>query len=104
MTVLVVAAPAAALALLLEVAPGARAVPGFPAVRASHRPSDLLLLDRHGEVLDARRVDLERRRLEWTPLERVAPTLGRAVVVSEDRRFAEHGGVDTRALAAGLVA
>ena len=99
-----VAAPAAVLAALLLLAPSARAVPGFDEARARHRPSDLLLLDRHGEVLDARRVDLDRRRLEWTPLDRVAPALRRAVVVSEDRRFVEHGGVDARALAAGAIA
>lgn len=99
-----VVAPAAALVLLLELGTGTRAVPGFREVRAHHRPSDLLLLDRHGEVLDARRVDLDRRRLEWTPIDLVAPSLRRAVVVSEDRRFAEHGGVDSRALAAGLLA
>lgn len=103
-TIAAIAAPAAALATFLAVGPGAREVPGFEEVRARHRPSDLVLLDRHGEVLDARRVDLERRVLEWTPLDRVAPALRRAVIVSEDRRFAEHGGVDARALAAGLVA
>ncbi|MBU6281629.1 penicillin-binding protein 1C [bacterium] len=103
-TLVAVAAPAAALASWLVFVPPTRAVPSFDEVRAGHRPSDLLLLDRHGEVLDARRVDLDRRRLEWTPLDRVAPALRRAVVVSEDRRFAEHGGVDLRALAAGALA
>jgi monofunctional glycosyltransferase len=34
----------------------------------------------------------------WVPLDRVSPHLIRAVVMSEDGRFCEHGGVDWRAL------
>jgi monofunctional biosynthetic peptidoglycan transglycosylase len=39
-------------------------------------------------------------RLEWTPvpLARIAPDLRRAVVVAEDSRFWEHGGVDWEAM------
>lgn len=79
------------------------APPPFDAVRAAHGPSDARLLDRHGVVLDARRIDTTRRRLDWVPLDAVAPALRRAVVAVEDRRFAEHGGVDLRAMAAALV-
>ena len=78
------------------------AAPPFDAVRAAHGPSDARLLDRHGVVLDARRVDGTRRRLDWVPLEAIAPALRRAVVAVEDRRFAEHGGVDLLAVAAAL--
>ncbi len=34
----------------------------------------------------------------WVPLARVSPNLIRAVILSEDGRFCEHGGVDWRAL------
>jgi len=39
-------------------------------------------------------------RLEWTPvpLSRIAPEMQRAVVVAEDSRFWEHGGVDWDAM------
>ncbi len=43
-------------------------------------------------------------RLEWTPvpLGRIAPDLRRAVVVAEDARFWEHGGVDWEAMRGAL--
>jgi len=78
------------------------AAPPFDAVRAAHGPSDARLLDRHGVVLDARRIDTTRRRLDWVSLDAIAPALRRAVVAVEDRRFTEHGGVDLRAVAAAL--
>lgn len=37
---------------------------------------------------------------EWVPYERISVNLKRAVVASEDSRFAEHGGVDWEALEA----
>jgi penicillin-binding protein 1C len=81
-------------------APPAPRAPAFEAVRAGYRPSDLALLDRHGDPVHEVRVDPTRRRLAWTPLASVSPALTTAVVESEDRRFYRHGGVDPRALAA----
>ncbi|MBI4014101.1 MAG: penicillin-binding protein 1C [Candidatus Rokubacteria bacterium] len=75
-------------------------VPAFETVRGAFRPSDVALLDRHGEVVHEVRVDPTRRRLAWTPLAEVSPALQAAVLASEDRRFYRHGGVDARALAA----
>jgi penicillin-binding protein 1C len=95
----VILAPALALVLSL-LAPATAAAPTPAAVRAAWRPSDAVLLDRHGEVLHERRIDATRRRLAWTALEEVSPALVDAVIASEDRRFREHGGVDGRALAA----
>ena len=79
------------------------AAPSFETVRAHHGPSDARLLDRHGVLLDARRIDPVHRRLDWTPLPAVSPLLRDAVLAAEDRRFADHGGVDGRAVAASLV-
>ncbi len=76
--------------------------PSFDTVRAGFRPSDARLLDRHGELLATRRIDPMRRRLPWVPLGEVSPALRAAVVAAEDRRFAEHGGVDLRAVAAAV--
>ncbi len=75
------------------------AVPDAAAVRAATLPSDHRLLDRHGVVLAERRVDLNRRRLSWSPRSAISPALVEAVIAAEDRRFAEHTGVDGRALA-----
>ncbi len=90
-----------ALAALALAAPlAAQALPSFEEVRAAHRPSDVVLLDRHGVPLQTLRVDRSVRRLAWVPIEEVSPALRRAIVLSEDRRFYEHSGVDWGAVAA----
>lgn len=81
-------------------AAAAHALPSFAEVRAAHRPSDLTLLDRHGEPIQTLRVDDRVRRLPWVPLEQMSPALRRAIVLSEDRRFWDHAGIDWRAVAA----
>ena len=91
---------AAALAMALAVAAGgARAVPSFTEVKAAHRPSDVTLLDRHGVRLQTIRVDSGVRRLDWVPIGEMSPALLTAIVLSEDRRFWEHSGVDWTAAA-----
>jgi penicillin-binding protein 1C len=93
-------AATAAVALLGSAAATA-ATTGFAEVRAAHRPSDITLLDRHGEPLQVLRVDTARRALPWVPLADMSPALRHAMLVSEDRRFWDHAGVDWAALAAG---
>jgi len=78
----------------------AHALPSFEQVRAAHRPSDIPLLDRHGSVVQWLRADTGARRGPWVGLADVSPALREAIVLSEDRRFWAHGGVDWRALAA----
>ncbi len=90
----------AALALaLLSGATLACAVPSFTDVRAAHRPSDITLLDRHGVPIQTLRVDKTVRRLPWVPLADMSPALLQAIVLSEDKRFYEHSGVDWSAVA-----
>jgi len=76
------------------------ALPSFDAVRAAHAPSDIALLSRHGEPLQQLRIDDRVRRGPWVALADVSPALRHALVLSEDRHFWDHGGVDWRALAA----
>ncbi len=93
---------AVALLLGLGLAAGvARAapLPTRAAVKAAHRPSDITLLDRHGVPIQTLRVDKEVRRLAWVPLADISPALLTAIVLSEDRRFWEHSGVDWGAAA-----
>ncbi|WP_077035735.1 penicillin-binding protein 1C [Pelomonas sp. KK5] len=85
--------------LALACAAQAQAQPGFAEVKAAFRPSDLQLLDRRGEPLQTLRMDKQQRRLAWVPLAEVSPALLRAVLLSEDRRFYEHSGVDWSAVA-----
>ena len=93
---------AAAMLLTLGLAvgeAGAAPLPSFAAVKAAHRPSDITLLDRHGVSVQTLRVDKDVRRLAWVPLADMSPALLTAIVLSEDRRFWEHSGVDWSAAA-----
>ncbi|RZL01791.1 MAG: penicillin-binding protein 1C [Rubrivivax sp.] len=74
--------------------PAAWALPSFEQVRAQHRSSDAVLLDRHGEPVQQLRVDQRARRAEWVPLTQVSPAFRQALLLSEDKRFYAHGGVD----------
>ena len=77
----------------------AHALPTFADVKDAHRPSDLTLVDRHGTPIQTLRVDKTVRRLAWTPIAEMSPALLTAIVLSEDKRFWEHGGVDWQAAA-----
>ena len=56
------------------------------------------MLDRHGEVLQRLRTDNTVRRGQWVALADISPALRAALVLSEDKRFYEHSGVDWRAV------
>ncbi|MBX3622399.1 MAG: penicillin-binding protein 1C [Rhizobacter sp.] len=94
------AARSALAALALAVSAGAAgAVPSFAEVKAAWRPSDVTLLDRRGTPLQTLRVDKSVRRLAWVPLAEVSPALLHAIVLSEDKRFYAHSGIDWSAVA-----
>ena len=77
----------------------AASVPSFEAVRAAHRASDVPLLARDGRVLQTVRTQMQGRQGPWLALDEMSPALREAIVLGEDRRFWQHGGVDWRALA-----
>ncbi|QPF73031.1 penicillin-binding protein 1C [Roseateles sp. DAIF2] len=85
---------------LLLAASAAGALPSFSEVRAAHRVSDFTLLDRRGEPLQTLRLDKTHRTLAWVPLAEMSPALLHALLLSEDRRFYDHSGVDWGAVAA----
>ncbi|CAN5854994.1 transglycosylase domain-containing protein [soil metagenome] len=87
----------AGLALLIGCVGQAAAVPTFEAVKRDFRASDVAVLDRHGELLQRVRTDPTVRRGQWIALDDVSPALRTAMVLSEDKRFYEHSGVDWRA-------
>ena len=78
----------------------AHALPTFEEVRTDFRPSDTMVLDRDGELLQRVRTDTTVRRGQWVPLADISPALRTAMVVSEDKRFWEHSGVDWQAASA----
>ncbi len=89
----------AAVCLALAVAP-ALALPSFEQVRADFRSSETLVLSREGEVIQRLRTDSAVRRGQWLGLADVSSALQRALVLSEDRRFYQHSGVDWAAVSA----
>ena len=76
--------------------------PDLAQIQRQHPSSSAWLLDRHGAVMQEVRVDFSRRQGEWQRLAAISPTLKQAVVSFEDKRFADHSGVDGRALAHAL--
>ncbi|SAL79179.1 penicillin-binding protein 1C [Caballeronia arvi] len=91
---------AACLLIACMLSTAAHASPSFDDVRASWRSSDWVLLARDGEPLARTRIDKSARRGDWVALADVSPALREAIVVSEDKRFYEHAGVDWRGAAA----
>ncbi|MFP6560055.1 penicillin-binding protein 1C [Paraburkholderia sp. B3] len=90
---------AAVLSIALLPVP-ALALPSYDDVRAQWRSSDWVLLARDGTPLQHTRVERTARRGDWVALADVSPALRDAIVVSEDKRFYEHSGVDWRGAAA----
>ena len=84
---------------LIAFCSSSQALPTFTEVKSAHRPSDITLLDRHGTPIQTLRTDMTVRRLPWVALTDVSPALLQAVVLSEDKRFYEHSGVDWTAIA-----
>ena len=72
-------------------------LPSFAQVKAAHQVSEAWLYDRNGEVLDTLHLDPNAYRLPWIPLRALSPAMRHALLVSEDKRFYQHGGVDWRA-------
>lgn len=72
----------------------------FNEIKNSFKPSDTLILDRYGELLHRLRTDAAVRRGQWVALADVSPALRTALVLSEDKRFYEHSGVDWQAVSA----
>ncbi len=91
---------AAVASLTLGGLASAQAIPGYDQVVDNYRASDVLVQDRHGVLLDRIRTDFHGRRGDWLALEDISPALQRAVILSEDKRFYEHSGIDWQAVAA----
>jgi penicillin-binding protein 1C len=75
----------------------------FEEVRKSYTKSDAVLRDRHGTIIHELRVEYSTRCLDWTKSSALSPILTRAVVLSEDKRFYDHKGVDFLALASAAL-
>ena len=92
--------PAFALFLVASFSSNTWATATFNETKAAYTPSDTLILDRHGELLHRLRTDATVRRGQWVALADISPALRTALVLSEDKRFFEHSGVDWQAVSA----
>ena len=90
----------AGVAALAWLALPAWALPTFDEVRTGFRSSETLVLSREGEVVQRVRTDTSVRRGQWQALADVSPALRQALVLSEDKRFYVHSGVDWAAVSA----
>ena len=73
-------------------------MPRFEEVKSAFQSSDVQIVDRNGELLHSLRADKSVRRGRWVALADISPALRTAMVLSEDKRFYEHSGVDWRAV------
>ncbi|CAM5210512.1 penicillin-binding protein 1C [Oligella ureolytica] len=73
-------------------------VVSYADTRAAAASSYIEVLDRQGVVLDKVRRDFTKRQGEWLSLSEVSPSFSKALLLSEDKRFYEHHGVDWFAL------
>jgi len=85
---------------LLLMSGAAHAVPTFREVRDNWRSADIVVVDRHGETVARVRDDFRARRGDWVMLTDTSPALRTAIVLSEDKRFYAHSGVDWQGVAA----
>ena len=87
-----------AIFLIATCARTASAAATFDDIKRDFRPSDTLVLDRSGEVVQRMRTDSAVRRGQWVGLGDVSPALRTTLLLSEDKRFYEHSGVDWRSV------
>lgn len=73
-------------------------LPDFAHVLGTHPATYALLLDRHGQPLQALPLIPGVERASWTPLAQLPPTVMHALLISEDQRFFLHHGVDWQAV------
>ena len=81
----------------------AHALPSFQEVKDSYKKSEAVLLDRHGKAIHELRVDSKGRRLDWVNLRDISPVLINAVILSEDKRFHKHNGVDWKSVGSTVI-
>lgn len=92
----------AAIALILLIATTPNAPPAFETVRSTAPSSEASLLARDGRLLEKRRTDPSIRRLDWVPLAAISAPVITRLTTAEDKRFANHHGIDWQSAAGAL--
>ncbi|MCX7998529.1 MAG: transglycosylase domain-containing protein, partial [Leptospiraceae bacterium] len=89
--------------LLISVNISAEGIPSFEEVKQNFQNSEFHLLDKNENILQVLRQNPKERKLNWTSLEEISPSLLDSIRIAEDKKFFEHNGVDWLALGDGLV-
>ncbi|NOL50498.1 penicillin-binding protein 1C [Pelistega europaea] len=77
-------------------------VPSFIQISQQNPSSFIQILARDGSPIETVRADFQQRRLAWQPLKNYSERLQSFVLLSEDKRFYQHSGVDGLALLSAL--
>lgn len=77
-------------------------LPSFEKVKSQYKISELVVLDSKGMALHRWRQNKQLKTVAWTALRDMSPSLPKAILKSEDRKFYFHWGVDFKALAASF--
>ncbi len=75
------------------------AVISFSAVQKNFRPSDIWIVDQHGQPMESIRSGNQKRSLDWIKWAEVSNSFQTILIETEDKRFYSHSGVDLLALA-----
>lgn len=78
--------------------PALAQISSFETVRDQLATSEFRLYDRNGDAVHEQRKSWNHRQMGWVPIQDVSASLKEAVILSEDRRFYQHYGVDWLAL------
>lgn len=73
-------------------------MPSFEDVKNEWSPSDIVIYDQKDRLIQTVRSDYKKRALQWVGINDISKNLVDAVLVSEDKRFFKHKGVDWLAL------
>lgn len=78
-------------------------VPSFQEVKSNYHPSDIIYLDNKGRVLKEVRTDFKVRRGRWVELNELPDFFIPIVLLSEDKHFFNHLGIDWQSLLAATL-
>lgn len=70
----------------------------FEDFKKAYKPSDVKLYDRNNLILETIRTDPDSRSLSWTSIHETSYAFKRFLILSEDKNFYEHKGVDVKSL------
>jgi penicillin-binding protein 1C len=93
------AAIAIAAVLFIIFLAGRPVMPSYQKVRAGYTISEARLYDRNGILIHEIRMDEKVRKLDWVELGSVSEAMKNTVILTEDRRFYSHSGIDWLAVA-----